>query len=115
MPDCILIVEDDPLIRTFLADNLTADGFELLVAGTIAQALGELESRRPDLAIVDLRLPDGSGLDLIRRVRSADGLGTRLDPTLPLMVLSGCGGELDRVRGFERGVDDYVVERRMRF
>ena len=110
MADSILIVEDDPVIRTFLADNLTADGFELLVAGTIEEALGELESRRPDLAIVDVRLPDGSGLDLIRRVRASDGIGCRLDPTLPLVVLSGCGGDLDRVRGFERGVDDYVVK-----
>jgi DNA-binding response OmpR family regulator len=110
MPDCILLVEDDPLIRTFLADNLTADGFELAVAGTIEDALGELESRRPDLAVIDLRLPDGSGLDLIRRVRGSDGIGSRLDPTLPLVVLSGCGGDLDRVRGFERGVDDYVVK-----
>ena len=110
MADSILIVEDDPVIRTFLADNLTADGYDLLVAGTIEEALRELESRRPDLAVVDLRLPDGSGLDLIRRVRAADGVGSRLDPALPLVVLSGCGGELDRVRGFERGVDDYVVK-----
>jgi DNA-binding response OmpR family regulator len=110
MADSILIVEDDPLIRTFLADNLTADGYDLLVVGTIADALRELEARRPDLAIVDLRLPDGSGLDLIRRVRTADGIGSRLDPSLPLLVLSGRGGELDRVRGFERGVDDYVVK-----
>ena len=110
MADSILIVEDDPLIRTFLADNLTADGYDLLVAGTIDQALIELESRRPDLAVVDLRLPDGSGLDLIRIVRCADGVGSRIDPALPLVVLSGRGGELDRVRGFERGADDYVVK-----
>jgi DNA-binding response OmpR family regulator len=106
----LLIVEDDPVIRTFLADNLTADGYDLLVAGTIAEAVRELEYRRPDLAVVDLRLPDGSGLELIRRVRAADGISSRLDPTLPLIVLSGCGGELDRMRGFERGVDDYVVK-----
>jgi DNA-binding response OmpR family regulator len=110
MADSILIVEDDPLIRTFLADNLTADGYDLLVAGTIDQALVELESRRPDLAVIDLRLPDGSGLDLIRRVRAADRVGSRIDPALPLIVLSGRGGELDRVRGFERGADDYVVK-----
>ena len=110
MADSILIVEDDPVIRTFLADNLTADGFELLVAGTIEEALGALESRRPDLAVVDLRLPDGSGLDLVRRVRASDGIASRLDPALPLLMLSGCGSELDRVRGFERGVDDYVVK-----
>jgi DNA-binding response OmpR family regulator len=110
MPDTatLLLVEDDPLIRTFLADNLTADGYELLVAGTLEQALQELETGQPDLAVVDLKLPDGSGLELIRRVRAADGIGSRLDPALPLVILSGSGGELDRVRGFERGVDDYV-------
>jgi DNA-binding response OmpR family regulator len=110
MADSILIVEDDPVIRTFLADNLTADGYELLVAGTVEQALRELESRRPDLAVVDLRLPDGSGLELVRRVRGSDGIGCRLDPALPLLMLSGCGGDLDRLRGFERGVDDYLVK-----
>jgi DNA-binding response OmpR family regulator len=110
MPDSatLLLVEDDPLTRTFLADNLTADGYELLVAGTIEEALRELEYKQPDLAVVDLKLPDGSGLELIRRVRAADGVGSRLDPSMPLVVLSGCGSELDRVRGFERGVDDYV-------
>src|SRR4051794_34148966 len=104
----LLLVEDDPLIRSFLADNLTADGYELLVCGTMRDALRALEYHRPDLAVVDLKLPDGSGLDLIRRVRDADGVGSRLDPTLPLVILTGCAGEVDRVRGFELGADDYV-------
>jgi DNA-binding response OmpR family regulator len=60
--------------------------------------------------VIDLRLPDGSGLDLIREVREADGIASRLDPTLPLVVLSGCASELDRVRGFEYGADDYVAK-----
>jgi len=107
----VLLVEDDPAIRTFLADNLTADGYELLVAGGERDALRVLERRRPDIAIVDLRLPDGgSGLSLIRRVRRADGLASRLDPALPLLVLSGCASELDRVRGFEAGADDYLAK-----
>jgi DNA-binding response OmpR family regulator len=106
----ILVVEDDPVVRTFLADNLTADGYELLVTDTFADALRALEYRRPDLAVIDLKLPDGSGLDLIRRVRDADGIASRLDPTVPLVVLSGCASELDRVRGFERGVDDYLTK-----
>jgi DNA-binding response OmpR family regulator len=109
-PAILLLVEDDPVIRTFLADNLTADGYEMLVAGTIEEALRELEYQVPDLAVVDLKLPDGSGLDLIRRVRAADRVCSRLDPSLPLMILSGSGGELDRVRGFEKGVDDYVIK-----
>jgi DNA-binding response OmpR family regulator len=104
----ILIVEDDPVLGTFLADNLAADGYEPLVAETVRDALRELEFRRPDLVVVDLGLPDGSGLDLIGRVRSSDGLATRIDPRVPVIVLSGRSGELDRVRGFERGADDFV-------
>jgi DNA-binding response OmpR family regulator len=106
----ILVVEDDVPTRTFLADNLTADGYELLVAETLREALRALEDSSPDLAIVDLGLPDGSGLDLIRRVREADGLASRLDPRLPLVVLTGRSSEVDRVRGFERGADDFVTK-----
>src|SRR3954449_3295804 len=109
-PATILLVEDDPVVRTFLADNLTADGYELLVAEGLRDALHVLEDGRPDVAVVDVRLPDGSGLDLIRRVREADGIVSRLNPALPVVVLSGCDGELDRVRGFECGADDYLLK-----
>src|SRR3954454_17448566 len=107
-PARILLVEDDPVIRAFLADNLLADGYEPLVAETVRDALRLLEYNQPDLAVVDLNLPDGSGLELIRTVRSADGVATRLDPALPVVIVSGRTGELDRVRGFERGADDLV-------
>jgi DNA-binding response OmpR family regulator len=106
----ILVVEDDAATRTFLADNLTADGYELLVAETAGDALRLLESRFPDLALVDVGLPDGSGLDLVTRVRAADGVASRVDPNTPLMVLSGRTGELDRIRGFDRGCDDYLCK-----
>jgi DNA-binding response OmpR family regulator len=106
----ILVVEDDDATRTFLADNLTADGFELLVADSVKDGLRLLETKFPDLALIDVGLPDGSGLDLIRRVREADGLASRVDPRTPLMLLSGLAGELDRIRGFERGADDYVCK-----
>jgi DNA-binding response OmpR family regulator len=106
----LLLVEDDPVLSTFLADNLTADGFELVLADSVRDGVRELEYRRPDLAIVDLGLPDGSGLELLARVRAADGVASRLDPQLPLMVLSGRAAELDRVRAFERGADDFVAK-----
>jgi DNA-binding response OmpR family regulator len=106
----ILVVEDDDATRTFLADNLTADNYDLLVADTARDALRLLEHKFPDLAVVDLGLPDTDGLDLIRQVRDADGLATRVNPDTPLLVLSGRAGELDRLRGFERGADDYVVK-----
>jgi DNA-binding response OmpR family regulator len=107
-PAAILVVEDDVPTRTFLADNLTADGYSLLVAATLRDALRTLEYHHVDLAVVDLGLPDGSGLELLCRVREAGGGGARLDPRLPLLVLSGRAGETDRVRGFERGCDDFL-------
>jgi DNA-binding response OmpR family regulator len=109
-PPTILLVEDDPVLGTFLADNLAADGYEPLVAATLRDGLRDLEYRRPDLAVVDLGLPDGSGLELIEQVRSADGVVSRIDPSVPLVVLSGRAGDVDRVRGFERGADDFVAK-----
>jgi len=109
-PVTLLLLEDDPVIRLFLADNLTADGYDVLVTETVHDAGRLLERTRPDLAVLDVHLPDGSGLDLLRRVRAADGVASRLDPTLPVLMLSGAGEELDRVRGLERGADDYVVK-----
>jgi DNA-binding response OmpR family regulator len=106
----ILLVEDDAATRTFLADNLTADGYELLVADCVSDGLRLMERKFPDLAVVDLELPDASGYELLRRVRTADGVASRLDPHTPLMVLSGRSSELDRVRGFDRGADDYVCK-----
>jgi DNA-binding response OmpR family regulator len=106
----ILVVEDHVLTRRFLIDNLVADGYDALAAGCLAEAEPLLQREYPDLAIVDLGLPDGDGLELLRRVRAADGLTLRVDPELPLLVLSGRTSELDRLRGFERGADDYMVK-----
>jgi DNA-binding response OmpR family regulator len=106
----ILVVEDDEPTRTFLADNLTADGYELLVADNAADALAHLETKFPDVALIDLGLPDRSGLDVLARVRASDGVASRIDPTVPIVVITGRAGELDRLRGFERGCDDYVCK-----
>ena len=106
----LLVVEDDTATRTFLADNLTADGYELLVADCARDGLRLLERKYPDLAVIDLRLPDYDGLELVRQVREADGVASRLNPDTPLLAISGRSGELDRLRGFERGLDDYVVK-----
>jgi DNA-binding response OmpR family regulator len=106
----ILVVEDDDATRTFLADNLTADGYEVLVADCAADALRLLETKYPDVALVDVGLPDTSGLELIRRVRDADGLASRANPAVPVLVVSGRDAELDRVRALESGADDVVVK-----
>jgi DNA-binding response OmpR family regulator len=109
-PATILVVEDHHTTRTFLADNLSADGYEVIEAEGVADGRQLLERAFPDLAIIDLGLPDGDGLELLAHVRAADRIAGRLDPELPLLVLSGRVSELERLRGFDRGCDDYMIK-----
>ena len=81
-----------------------------LEAESISDARHLLESSFPDLAIIDLGLPDGDGLELIEHVRDADRIAGRLDPDLPRLVLSGRVSELDLLRGFGCGCDDYLAK-----
>jgi DNA-binding response OmpR family regulator len=107
----LLVVEDDERTAGFLADNLRADGFRVAVASEAGEAVRAIEVRQPDLVVLDLALSAGSsGLAVLDLVRTADGLRTRIDPGLPVIILSGHGGEIDRVRGFTRGADDFVVK-----
>jgi DNA-binding response OmpR family regulator len=106
----LLVVEDDPVVRAFLSDNLVADGYDVLAADSLRDAVRLLDFRQPDLAVVDIGLPDGSGLELVSRIRAADRVASRLDPAIPLILLTGRASELDRMRGFERGCDDYVAK-----
>jgi DNA-binding response OmpR family regulator len=106
----LLIVEDHRATRMFLADNLAADGYDIIEAESVAEAERLLGTRFPDLAIVDLALPDRDGLELLQMIRQADRIASRVDPEVPLLVLSGRCSELDRLRGFERGCDEYVVK-----
>ena len=106
----VLIVEDHATTRHFLADNLAADGYEPIEAGTAAEGLRIISSGRAEVAIIDLGLPDRDGLELLTEVRSSARQGGSLDSQLPVLILSGRGTELDRVRGFERGTDDYLVK-----
>jgi DNA-binding response OmpR family regulator len=109
-PRSLLLVEDDDATRRFLVDNLVADGFRVFAAGGAAEGLRAIEARSPSLLVLDLTLDDGSGLELLDRVRAADGLTTRVDPALPVIVLTGRSGEADRVRSFARGADDHVCK-----
>lgn len=104
----VLVVEDDDATRAFLLDNLAADGFRVAGAGGAAEGLRAIEVRQPALVVLDLMLDDGSGLALLDRVRAADGLASRIDPELPVIVLSGRAGDADRVRSFARGADDHL-------
>src|SRR2546421_12728288 len=110
LPATILVIEDHRSSRTFLSDNLAADGFDPLEAECAVEARQLMRTQFPDLAILDLGLPDGDGLELIREVRTTDRTAGRLDPELPLLVLTGRASELDRLRAFERGCDDYLVK-----
>jgi DNA-binding response OmpR family regulator len=109
-PPLILIVEDHPLTRRFLADNLTADGYRTLEADSAVAGRRLMAQERPALAILDLGLPDRDGLELLHDLREhGDDLG-ELDSRLPVLVLSGRATELDRIRGLDRGADDYLAK-----
>jgi len=98
----ILLVEDEESITTPLAEALERDGFHTQIAHTAAAALEQARTHRPDLVLLDLMLPDGSGLDVCRELRAAS--------PVPIIILSARGEEADRVVGLELGADDYVVK-----
>jgi DNA-binding response OmpR family regulator len=104
----VLVVEDDQVTRSFLIENLIADGFGAAGASGVGEGLRAIEVRQPALVVLDLGLEDGNGLALLDRVRAADGLASRIDPELPVIVLSGRAGDADRVRSFARGADDHL-------
>jgi DNA-binding response OmpR family regulator len=98
----ILLVEDEESITTPLAEALERDGFRTEVAHTVADGLAKGRTARPDLVLLDIGLPDGSGLDVCRELRASS--------TVPIIILSARGEEADRVVGLELGADDYVVK-----
>jgi len=101
----ILLAEEDAATRAFLADNLAADGYDVLLAEDRRAALAAMETGRPDLVICDV---NGETLGLLDAVRRAGGVASRIDPDVPLIVLTGRADELARVRYFDRGSDDVV-------
>jgi DNA-binding response OmpR family regulator len=104
----VVVCEDDPATLELLCDHLSADRYAALPAPTASDALRLCHFKAPDLLLLDLRLPDVSGLEVLRQIRAADGVTGRFDPLLPVIVLSGRTSEADRVRGFHEGADDYV-------
>ncbi len=101
----ILIVDDERDLLSLLDFNLREVGFETLLAASGQEALQQLRRRVPDLVLVDLGLPDVSGTEICRNVKS--------DPRtrhVPVMVLTAKTAELDKVVAFELGADDYVTK-----
>ena len=106
----VLVVDDEPLILAFLAENLRADDFIVLTAANGSEAIDALAASRPDVVLLDVVLPDMSGYDVCRRVRGGDAVNDPWDPDLPIIMLSAKAEHTDRVRGLNRGADDYVTK-----
>jgi DNA-binding response OmpR family regulator len=106
----VLVVDDEPLILAFLAENLRADDFTVLTAANGGEAIDALAASRPDVVLLDVVLPDMSGYDVCRRVRGGDAVNDPWDPDLPIIMLSAKAEHTDRVRGLNRGADDYVTK-----
>jgi DNA-binding response OmpR family regulator len=106
----VLVVDDEPLIVEFLAENLRADDFTVITAASGEEAIDVLAASRPDVVLLDVVLPDMSGYDVCRRVRQGDAVNDPWDPDLPIIMLSAKAEHTDRVRGLNRGADDYVTK-----
>jgi DNA-binding response OmpR family regulator len=106
----LVVCEDDAPTLELLCDHLEADRFSALPAPSAADALRLCHYRQPDLLLLDLRLPDASGLEVLRQIRGSEGALGLYDPALPVIVLSGRGTQSDRLRGLNEGADDYVVK-----
>src|SRR3954452_9021648 len=103
----ILLAAEDAASRNFLAENLRADGYDVLAVDSRASALGALEASRPQLVIVDV---NGETLTLIDAIRGAGGLASRIAPDTPLIVLTAHRDELARIRYLDRGSDDVLAK-----
>lgn len=98
----ILLVDDETLITDSLAYSLRREGFEVKTAVNGTKALEAIEEDEPDLIVLDLMLPDISGLEVCRRLRTKS--------TTPVIMLTARGDEIDRVLGLEVGADDYLAK-----
>ena len=101
MPNPVaILIEDEPQIRRFVRAALEDEGWQVFEADTLRKGLAEVGTRQPDLLVLDLGLPDGDGLDLIRDVRGWS--------SVPIVVLSARSNEADKVAALDAGADDYL-------
>jgi len=99
---CVLVVEDDPRMRSFLHALLASHDYRVVLAEDAASALREITTRNPDVVVLDLGLPDQDGLDVVRRVREWS--------EVPIVVVSARGKESDKVVALDLGADDYLTK-----
>jgi DNA-binding response OmpR family regulator len=102
MARTILVVEDEPTLRETLAYNLEQDGFRVLAAADGREALVRFRSGPVDLVVLDLMLPELSGMEVCRIIRQESGV--------PILMLTAKDSEIDKVVGLELGADDYVTK-----
>ncbi len=98
----ILIIEDEPHIARFIKNALEEAQWQVHIAQTGQRGLIEAASRRPDLILLDLGLPDGDGLDIINDIRTWS--------SIPIIVLSARSDEQDKIRALNQGADDYLIK-----
>lgn len=101
----ILVIEDEPDIRKTLEYNISREGHKVLTAGSIHDAEKILQSQSLSLVLLDLMLPDGSGLDFCRKLKT-----NSKTESIPVIILTAKDDEVDKVVGFELGADDYVTK-----
>ena len=99
----ILIVEDEPNMVAGLRDNFEYEGYEVITAGDGAEGLGRALNEAPDLVVLDVMMPKMSGLDVCKQLKAKR-------PSLPVIMLTARGQEVDKVVGLELGADDYVTK-----
>ena len=105
MSQKILLIEDEPDIRKTLEYNLSREGYGVISTSSLAEGRNSLESNSFSLILLDLMLPDGSGLDLCREIKS-----DKIFSSIPIIILTAKDDEVDKVVGFELGADDYVTK-----
>jgi len=98
----VLVVDDEPQILRVMRASLPIRGYEVLTASSGKEALDQLSKQVPDLVILDLAMPEMSGLEVCRRVREFS--------TVPIIILSAKGSESDKVAALDLGADDYVTK-----
>ena len=98
----VVVVEDEPQIRRFVRSALESEGWQVFEADTAQRGLSEAGTRKPDLLVLDLGLPDRDGLELIRDVRGWSAV--------PIIVLSARADEADKIAALDAGADDYLTK-----
>ena len=101
--DRILIIEDDPAVGESLRDSLTSNGFHAEWKSSGGEGIRHAQSESPDLVILDVRLPDGSGFDFFRQMR-------QIRLRQPILMLTARREETDKILGLEIGADDYLTK-----